>query len=243
MSPIEHVWDMVGRQLVRHGPPAPTLDTLWSLIQTAWREIPQEHIQALSDSMPRRLEALITAERWLHTILKSHGYRSVDVRYISIQSSETNSHVETTVHHNKLSRKHKGSPSESLRTAAVSPGILHRGAQKATNKLHLRAYHGYSIQELKNPDKHRHFVYCRCLQSFVEHRIAPPFAPGNSGFIGKGQQGGGVKLKRKASETRLAAPGEEVASSYSPCLWFRSGSTRGGSDFTNDCVHVIESEI
>ncbi|KAJ4434021.1 hypothetical protein ANN_16340 [Periplaneta americana] len=55
---------------------------------------------------------------------------------------------------------------------------------------------------------------------------------------GKGQQGGGVKLTRKASETRLAAPGEEVASPYSPCLWFRSGSTRGGSDFTNDCVHV-----
>ncbi|KAJ4444016.1 hypothetical protein ANN_05805 [Periplaneta americana] len=28
----------------------------------------------------------------------------------------------------------------------------------------------------------------------------------------EGQQGGGVKLTRKASETRLAAPGEEVAS-------------------------------
>ncbi|KAJ4428989.1 hypothetical protein ANN_25985 [Periplaneta americana] len=59
----------------------------------------------------------------------------------------------------------------------------------------------------------------------------------------RGAAGGGVKLTRKASETRLAAPGEEVASSYSPCLWFRSGSTRGGSDFSNDCVHVIESEM
>ncbi|KAJ4449695.1 hypothetical protein ANN_01099 [Periplaneta americana] len=60
---------------------------------------------------------------------------------------------------------------------------------------------------------------------------------------GEGQQGERVKLTRKASETTLAAPGEEVASPYSPCLWFRSGSTRGGSDFTKDCVHVIESEL
>ena len=28
MSPIEHVWDMVGRRLIRHGPPEPTLDAL-----------------------------------------------------------------------------------------------------------------------------------------------------------------------------------------------------------------------
>ena len=28
MSPTEHVWDMVGRRLIRQGPPAPTLDAL-----------------------------------------------------------------------------------------------------------------------------------------------------------------------------------------------------------------------
>ncbi|KAJ4429296.1 hypothetical protein ANN_26300 [Periplaneta americana] len=37
-------------------------------------------------------------------------------------------------------------------------------------------------------------------------------APGDIEFMGKGTAGGGVKLKRKASETRLTAPGEEVAS-------------------------------
>ena len=52
MSPIEHVWDMVGRRLIRQGPPAPTLDALWTRIQTAWRDIPQHDIQGLSDSMP-----------------------------------------------------------------------------------------------------------------------------------------------------------------------------------------------
>ena len=61
MSPIEHVCHMVGRRLIRQGPPAPTLDTLWSRIQTAWRDIPQEDIQGLFDSMTRRIETLIAA--------------------------------------------------------------------------------------------------------------------------------------------------------------------------------------
>ena len=47
MSPIEHIWDMVGRSLIRQGPPAPTLDTLWIRIQSTWRDIPQEDIQGL----------------------------------------------------------------------------------------------------------------------------------------------------------------------------------------------------
>ena len=59
MSPIEHVWDMVGRRLIRQGPPAPTLDALWTCIQTTWRDIPQEDIQGLFDSIPQRIETLI----------------------------------------------------------------------------------------------------------------------------------------------------------------------------------------
>ena len=61
MSLIEHVWYMVGRRLIRQGPPSPTLDALWTRIQTAWRDIPQEDIQDLFDSMPRRIETLIAA--------------------------------------------------------------------------------------------------------------------------------------------------------------------------------------
>ena len=61
MSPIEHVWDMVGRQLICQGPPAPTLDVLWTHMQTAWRDILQEDIQGLFDSIPRRIETLIAA--------------------------------------------------------------------------------------------------------------------------------------------------------------------------------------
>ena len=62
MSPIEHIWDMVGWQLVRHGPPPIAMNTLWIHITNAWREIPQEHIHVLFDSRPQHLKALIAAQ-------------------------------------------------------------------------------------------------------------------------------------------------------------------------------------
>ena len=53
--------DMVGRQLVRHDPLAINTETLWTRIQTARSEIPQERIYALFDYLPLRSEALVTA--------------------------------------------------------------------------------------------------------------------------------------------------------------------------------------
>ena len=61
MSFIKHVWDMVGRRLIRQGPPAPPLDALWTCIQTAWRDISQEDIQGFFDSMPQCIKTLIAA--------------------------------------------------------------------------------------------------------------------------------------------------------------------------------------
>ena len=66
MLPIEHVLDMVGRRFIRRGPPALTLDALWTRLQTAWREIPKEHIQGLFDSMPRCIETLQLMEASHH---------------------------------------------------------------------------------------------------------------------------------------------------------------------------------
>ncbi|KAJ8868922.1 hypothetical protein PR048_030463 [Dryococelus australis] len=63
MSPLK---DMVGRPLVHHGPPATTVDAVWTRIQTVWREIPQEHIQVLFDSVPRRFGALIAERETIH---------------------------------------------------------------------------------------------------------------------------------------------------------------------------------
>ncbi|KAJ4442224.1 hypothetical protein ANN_12090 [Periplaneta americana] len=50
-----------------------------------------------------------------------------------------------------------------------------------------------------------------------------------------GAGGGGVKLTRKASETRLATPGEKVASPIGLVSGFALKAP-GGSDYTNDCV-------
>ncbi|KAG8236186.1 hypothetical protein J437_LFUL013452 [Ladona fulva] len=59
MSTIEHVWDIVGLQLLRCGPPATTVDDLWSATNCMAVCSPATY-PALSDSLPC-LKALIAA--------------------------------------------------------------------------------------------------------------------------------------------------------------------------------------
>ncbi|GFX47138.1 transposable element Tc1 transposase [Trichonephila clavipes] len=66
MSPIEHVWDFVGRRLTRDPRPAASNDELWLPIQAIWNSLPQADIQNLFYSMPRRVAAL-TAARGSYT--------------------------------------------------------------------------------------------------------------------------------------------------------------------------------
>ncbi|GFX75828.1 transposable element Tcb2 transposase [Trichonephila clavipes] len=47
MSPIEHVWDIVGRRLARDLRPVTSTDELWLRIQTIWNTLPQADIQSL----------------------------------------------------------------------------------------------------------------------------------------------------------------------------------------------------
>ncbi|GFV64621.1 transposable element Tcb1 transposase [Trichonephila clavipes] len=61
MSPIEHVWDIVGRRLARDLRPVSLTDELWLRIQTICNALPQADIQNLFNSMPRRVAALIAA--------------------------------------------------------------------------------------------------------------------------------------------------------------------------------------
>ncbi|GFT06548.1 transposable element Tcb1 transposase [Trichonephila clavipes] len=61
MSPIEHVWDIVGRRLTRYLRPVASTDELWLRIQTIWNTLPQADIQNLFKSMPRRVAAFIAA--------------------------------------------------------------------------------------------------------------------------------------------------------------------------------------
>ncbi|UYV69971.1 K02A2.6-like, partial [Cordylochernes scorpioides] len=58
LSPIEHVWDIIGRSL--HALPQPrSEDELWQMVEREWRAIPQDAICTLIDSLPRRVAACI----------------------------------------------------------------------------------------------------------------------------------------------------------------------------------------
>ncbi|UYV71897.1 hypothetical protein LAZ67_9000979 [Cordylochernes scorpioides] len=61
LSPIEHVWDIIGRRL--HALPQPrSKDELWQMVEREWRAIPQDAIHTLIDSLPRRVAACIAVK-------------------------------------------------------------------------------------------------------------------------------------------------------------------------------------
>ncbi|UYV71280.1 hypothetical protein LAZ67_8002483 [Cordylochernes scorpioides] len=58
LSPIEHVWDIIGRRL--HALPQPrSEDELWQMVEREWRAIHQDAIRTMIDSLPRRVAACI----------------------------------------------------------------------------------------------------------------------------------------------------------------------------------------
>ncbi|GFV57726.1 transposable element Tcb1 transposase [Trichonephila clavipes] len=60
LSPIENMCSMVAQRLTQVTPPAATTDQLWQRVEAAWSAVPQEHIQSLFESMPRRVAAVIS---------------------------------------------------------------------------------------------------------------------------------------------------------------------------------------
>ncbi|GFT67169.1 transposable element Tcb1 transposase [Trichonephila clavipes] len=60
LSPIENMWSMVAQRLAQITPPAATPDQLWQRVEATWSTVPQEHIQSLFQSMPRRVAAVIS---------------------------------------------------------------------------------------------------------------------------------------------------------------------------------------
>lgn len=59
MNPIEHLWDIVGRQLrLRQHPPA-SLQDIETMVIDIWNSIEQDQIAHLISSMPRRCEAVV----------------------------------------------------------------------------------------------------------------------------------------------------------------------------------------
>ncbi|UYV72607.1 K02A2.6-like, partial [Cordylochernes scorpioides] len=67
LSPIEHVWDIIGRRL--HALPQPrSEDELWQMVEREWRAIPQDAIRTLIDSLPRRVAACIAVRDLLQDL-------------------------------------------------------------------------------------------------------------------------------------------------------------------------------
>ncbi|GFY11498.1 transposable element Tcb1 transposase [Trichonephila clavipes] len=60
LSPIENMWSLVAQRLTQITPPAATPDQLWQRVEVSWSALPQEHILSLFESMPRRVETVIS---------------------------------------------------------------------------------------------------------------------------------------------------------------------------------------
>ncbi|GFW58214.1 transposable element Tcb1 transposase [Trichonephila clavipes] len=54
------MWSMVAQRLTQITPSAATPEELWQRVKAAWSAVPQEHIQRLFESMPRRVAAVIS---------------------------------------------------------------------------------------------------------------------------------------------------------------------------------------
>ncbi len=61
LNPIEHVWDSITRRINSRPNIAESLHQLEVWVREEWRQLPQPDIDALIDSMPRRVRAVIIA--------------------------------------------------------------------------------------------------------------------------------------------------------------------------------------
>ncbi|GFT96719.1 transposable element Tc1 transposase [Trichonephila clavipes] len=61
LNPIEHVWDMLGRRIAAHQPSPTCLPELRRALLDEWCNIPQDQIDNLILSMPRRCKACIAS--------------------------------------------------------------------------------------------------------------------------------------------------------------------------------------
>jgi len=61
LNPIEHVWDKLGQLIKKRNPAPTTFQELRSALTEEWDNIPQEYIDSLIKSMPRRMEAVVKA--------------------------------------------------------------------------------------------------------------------------------------------------------------------------------------
>ena len=78
LNPTEHVWNALGRCIAGRTASPTTVPQLEIALMEEWPHIPQELIDHLSASMPRKCEAVLNRSRRPYTILKkrfTHGPR------------------------------------------------------------------------------------------------------------------------------------------------------------------------
>ncbi|UYV84986.1 hypothetical protein LAZ67_X004178 [Cordylochernes scorpioides] len=112
LSPIEHVWDIIGRRL--HALPQPrSEDELWQMVEREWRAIPQDAIRTLIDSLPRRVAACIATGVVYFKLLKP-GETVNTSRYEqqmhSLREALNEIRPELREKHNKLILQHDNAP-------------------------------------------------------------------------------------------------------------------------------------
>lgn len=62
LNPIEHLWDVLDKQVRSMEAPPRNLQDLKDLLLTSWCQIPQHTFRGLVESMPRRLRAVLVAK-------------------------------------------------------------------------------------------------------------------------------------------------------------------------------------
>lgn len=62
LNPIEHLWGHLKRKLGERPTVAKGVHELWDMVQEDWLKISREYCQALVESMPRRIQAVIDAK-------------------------------------------------------------------------------------------------------------------------------------------------------------------------------------
>ena len=79
MSPIEHVWDLVGRRLDRDQLPATSKEELWLRMRAIWNSLPQADIKKTVWLHAASYNSTYCSAWWLHQILFSDTFFSLKI--------------------------------------------------------------------------------------------------------------------------------------------------------------------
>ncbi|GFT37985.1 uncharacterized protein TNCV_4402221 [Trichonephila clavipes] len=85
---------MVAQRLIQITPPAATPDQLWQHVEAAWSAVPQEHIQSLFESMPRRVAAGQAFVAYPHRPMTLHSLTENSLAVLNHKILEANSQVQ-----------------------------------------------------------------------------------------------------------------------------------------------------